>query len=212
MQEEMFSFPPFEVKVTYDIDKLKSTINVLPSRKPITVNALAADFAADPAAALLFFITAYSEHPDSATLYCLNLQTGEPKWRVHDVPPGGGIDVSPSNRTVRAGKPYGTNDDFIVMVNYEGEVTQRNPRSGYEMLTLAEAYLKTGKEGFATTLLERALTTNISEYTKAKVYKYLGQIGEQAGRNSDAISYYERALQLNPRESVKRRLAKLRNT
>lgn len=211
MTAEVLSFPPFTLSLHHDPQRLQTHIALLHAKdRGIAVNALAFEFVADTDTRQLFFHTANSDHPDAATLYSVSLETGAIQWRVPDVQPGGRIVLHPQERYLEAGKPYGTDDAFIVRVAYTGEVLQRNPRSGYEMVDMAETELEAGHDTAAVTLLHRALTTDISPNTNAKVLRHLGEITDRAGDIASAITFYERALGLNPRVGVKKRLAQLR--
>lgn len=177
----------------------------------ITVNALAFEFTADIEAEKLFFYTANSGHADGATLYCVNINEGKLLWRISNVPPGGEIKIDPVKQLVKAGEPYGTNYDYIVEATYSGEVIDRKYRSGYEMIREANKKLEHGNIKEASSLLEEALATSISDNTKAETYRTLGEIAERTDANSTAIDYYEKAVDLNPKIGVKKRLAKLKS-
>jgi hypothetical protein len=208
---EVLSFPPFTVRVRYDLDHLRTHITLSRAKNPdIVVNALAVEFAADTTTGQFFLHTGNSDHPDAATVYSISFEAGQILWRVSGVPPGGPIILNPRERFLDAGKPYGTDDPFIVRITYAGEVLQRNPRSGYEMVTLAEADLAAGHDAAATGLLRRALAADISPNTKATVLQYLGEIVDKAGDSASAIDMYEKALAINPKVGVKKRLARLK--
>lgn len=204
-------FLPYEISLSHDLGRLSTTILISGNEsKQLTFNALAISFAADVSVDRLFVHTANSDHADSASLICISLSTAAELWRVASVPPGGEIKLHASDHLVDAGLPYGTGDPFIVRVTYDGEVIQRNYRSGYEMVRAAKSALDEGNIDFAEELFIKALTTSISPSTKAGVLRSLGEIAESNGRIEDAIGHYEQALSINPRVGVKRRLDRLR--
>lgn len=210
MKPEIHSFPPYRVELYRHTEQESTTIRLTHSNcADLPFRAPAASVSADPTRRMLFFHTAYSDYEDSSALFCIDLESGKIIWRVSEVPPGGSIRVDPSAQTVEAGNPYGTGETFIVRVDYGGKVLIRNPRSGYEMVDLGIAALKAGKENEAMQLLRKSLATSISDNTKAKVLKHLGEATEKTGDKALAIRLYRNALELNPKVGVKRNLAKL---
>jgi len=210
MTDLILSFPPYEVRYSHHPERLETRITLAgAANREIVVMALAFDFVADTTTRQLFFHTANSDHPDAATVYSVDLETGDILWKVPDVQPGGQIVLHPDDRFLEAGKPYGTGDSFIVRVSYDGKVIERNPRNGYELLRWAEVNLEKGHDIAARSMLVKALTTAISPNTKAKALRHLGEIAERAGDSAAAVSYYQKALEFNPRAEVKKRIAQL---
>jgi len=213
MTDYVLSFPPFKVIYSHHPERLETQVT-LPhaGNRKIVVMALAFDFVADTSTSQLFFHTANSDHSDAATVFSVSLETGDILWRVPDVPPGGQVVLHPQDRCLDAGKPYGTDDAFIVRISYAGEVLERNPRNGYEMLNLAENALELGHDNAAKLMLQRVLAADISPNTKGKALRYLGEIADRAGESAAATTFYEEALRFNPRAGVKKRLAQLRQS
>jgi len=175
------------------------------------LRALTSGFWADQDADLVFTHTANADSEDAATVYCFRISTGELLWRVPDVPPDG-IVLHEADRLLDVGKPYGIPDAlYIVRLTYEGEVVTRHPASCYELSNAAEAAMKDGDYEKAEQEAVRAVKTEISPNTKAKMYRILGEIAEREGNRKSAIQYYEQAIEFNPKVGVKRQLAKLRN-
>jgi tetratricopeptide (TPR) repeat protein len=211
MASETYSFPPYEVSLDLDLDRLQMGVRIL-GRNPakITIQALIADIAADVNADQLFLHTANSDHADGASLYSLQMSTGKILWRIPDVPPGGSIVIHPREKWIDAGRPYGTDEPYVVRVTYSGDVITRNASSCYEIVNLGYMALDDGNRDQAKALFRDALATSISPNTKAGVLKSLGQIEEEQGNIEAAIKHYETALRVNPKAAVKRQLAALK--
>jgi tetratricopeptide (TPR) repeat protein len=212
-----YSFAPYRIDVVLHLEKLETEITISKKRtfgtkqiKKVTLYALVGLPVADVSAGKLFVDTANSGHKDAASLICYQLSTGEELWRVTGVQPGGRIKFDTEQQWVIAGKPYGTSDDYIVRVGYGGNVLERNPRSGYEIVDWARGQFDAGDIEKAQALFQQAIETKISSNTKASVYRNLGEIAEQMEDTEAAVQYYTKALELNPKVGVKKQLNTLK--
>lgn len=96
-------------------------------------------------------------------------------------------------------------------------VTALEKRDGYAIMQIVELRVKetaldkmTQDElSLLQQLTERASECEISAYTKAQVYRYLGEIALACGAKRQAIQSFKRALELNPKVGVKKQLAAL---
>jgi tetratricopeptide (TPR) repeat protein len=210
MASEKYSFPPYRVKLDHHPHQLQTNV-VISGRKSsrITLHALVISAAADVTADQLFIHTANSDHADGASLFSLQLSTGKALWQIPKVTPGGSIVIHPRQKWIDAGQPYGTSDTYVVRVDYQGNIIERNAGSCYEIVDLGKAALEDGASGQAKALFHKALTTSISPNTKAVVHKFLGQIEENEGNVEATIKHYEMALRFNPKAAVNRQLAAL---
>jgi len=210
MASEKYSFPPYKVELNHHPHQLQTEV-IISGRKSnkITIHALVTSVAADVTADQLFIHTANSDHADGASLFCLQLSTGKALWQIPKVTPGGSIVVHPREKWIDAGQPYGTSDTYVVRVDYQGNIIERNAGSCYEIVDLGKTALKDGDRGQAKALFHKALATSISPNTKAEVSRFLGRIEENEGNVEAAIKHYEMALRFNPKAAVNRQLAAL---
>lgn len=124
------AFGPYEVWVAKDIDRDLCQVRIDGrSGKGVSLRALAQYLEADTQRALLFFNTLYSDYSDGGCLYCMDLRTGEVKWKVDQLPPGR-IRLNGRDEHVFAGEPRWTGDSYVMKVPYDGRVLERNPHSG----------------------------------------------------------------------------------
>ena len=88
---------------------------------------------------------------------------------------------------------------------------------GYALLDFAEQRLKDTafdkmaqeEQTLVCRLLERACECRVSDNTLAKVNRHLGEIALACGEKQQAVSCFRRALQLNPKVGVKKKLQAL---
>jgi len=210
MSSEIYFYPPYKVQLNHRVSQLKTEVTISGHQSSkITTHALVTSIAADVVADRLFIHTANSDHADGASLFAFQLSTGKPLWKIPKVPPGGSMVIHPREKWIDAGRPYGTSDAYVVRVDYEGNVIERNPNSCYEIVDLGKAELEAENWVQAKALFQKALCTQISPNTKASVLKALARIAEHEGNVSTAIEHYEEALRFNPKISVKKQLAAL---
>ncbi|MGD1120055.1 MAG: tetratricopeptide repeat protein [Dehalococcoidales bacterium] len=210
MNTEVIKYPPFEIRVQRDLEHLKTYLTLYGTiSKSLIINALVGELTADLDTRQIFFITYNADNIDGATLYSLKLDTGNLLWKIPDVP-GGSIKLNRQGRFLDAGKPYGTNDPFIVRVSYDGQIIKRNARSGYEMMDMAKDLITSGHENDGVSILKKALTSSISTNTRAKAFRWLGEIADKAGDTTSAIELFEKAFALNSGIGVKKRLKALK--
>lgn len=139
-------------------------------------------------------------------LHCHSLATGQELWAFPGIPQGphGEVRLHEAERWIDLGKPWATGDDFILRLDYDGRLVQRNASSGYELLSWANERLKAGNVEEAAALYRRALESAISENTQASVHRVLGELSETGGDLSTALAHYEAALRLNPNVGIKK--------
>jgi hypothetical protein len=88
---------------------------------------------------------------------------------------------------------------------------------GYTLLRVAEDRLKGTSPDEMTPqdreavgqLLERASESRISDYTKAKTHRYLGEIALASGQRAKAVSHFRKALAFNPKVGLKKQVQAL---
>jgi tetratricopeptide (TPR) repeat protein len=88
---------------------------------------------------------------------------------------------------------------------------------GYTLLRVAEGQLEKTplgemapeKRDAARHLLEQASESRISDHTKAKAHRWLGEIALASGQKAKAVAHFRKALELNPKVGVKKRLEAL---
>ena len=151
----------------------EKTFAVLKAR----VNSIRADVSADR----LFIQTMHSENEDSFSIFCFELSTSRRLWQTGDIPPGGSLYVDKARRMVEAGLTYGQEENYLVLLDYDGNILGRNFRSGYEMISAAEEHFKNNEFEKAKDLFLQALETKISTNTKIKAAKKLARIGKLMG-------------------------------
>ena len=100
-------------------------------------------------------------------------------WQANDIPPGGSLYFDSSKKTLEAGKTYGYEANFLVLLDYEGnELEAQNFMDGYKMVEAAEKDLAAQNYNQAKELFIRAMETEISPNTKMSVFKKLHKIAE----------------------------------
>jgi hypothetical protein len=170
---ERFKFPPADslytvvVNETRDDDYNCLETSVAINEKPFAVlkarvNSIRADVSADR----LFIQTMHSENEDSFSIFCFEFSTGRRLWQTGDIPPGGSLYVDKARRRVEAGLTYGQEENFLVLLDYDGNILGRNFGSGYEMISAAEEHFKNNEFEKAKELFLQALETKISTNTK----------------------------------------------
>lgn len=88
---------------------------------------------------------------------------------------------------------------------------------GYFLVEMAEerlrrtefAKLSIDEQSLVVRLLERATECQISDSTKARVYRHLGEIALGRGKTAQTISHFRQAITFNPKIGVKKRLEAL---
>lgn len=81
---------------------------------------------------------------------------------------------------------------------------------GYFLLSCIEKTAEAGAApGFLISLYEAAEEKQVSQYTKFRICKILGELYEETGDVEKAITALKRALEYNPKAPVKRLIAKL---
>ncbi|HLG13811.1 MAG TPA: hypothetical protein VJH03_04690 [Blastocatellia bacterium] len=153
----------------------------------------------------MFFKTANSDHEDSGTVFCFDIQACEVVWRIPGIH-SGGLRVNLDVGFLEAGSPYGTGDPYVIRADLDGNVTNRNPASCYDIVSMGEKARSDGDIREAATLLHRALKTEISTNTKAQVCRSLGEMAEDSGNIEAALAHYQEALVYNPKVGVKRKV------
>jgi hypothetical protein len=151
----------------------EKTFAVLKAR----ANSIRSDVSADR----LFIQTMHSENEDSFSIFCFELSTGRRLWQTGDIPPGGSLYVDKAGRRVEAGLTYDLEENYLVLLDYDGNILGRNFGSGYEMISAAEEGFKNNEFEKAKELFLQALETKISTNTKIKVAKKLARIGKLMG-------------------------------
>ena len=104
------------------------------------VNSIRADVAADR----VFIQTLYSENDDSFSIFCFELSTNRLLWQTSDIPPSGILYIDKERQRVEAGatnRDYA--DNYLVLLDYDGNILERNFRSGYEMRDAAHKHFRT---------------------------------------------------------------------
>lgn len=79
---------------------------------------------------------------------------------------------------LEAGLTYGQVENYLVLLDYDGNILERNFRDGYEMMRAAEERFRNEEFGKAKELFLRALETKISISTKITAAKKLARIGK----------------------------------
>ncbi|MFH1733961.1 MAG: tetratricopeptide repeat protein [bacterium] len=167
------------------------------------------NLAIDPDGALVFVTTAASEFEDSKLL-CYDVQTGEIIWDKIAPKPAARITVVPSENSILVGEPYmPCGRDYILKIAFTGEILERWPDSPYQAVEFGEMELKAGRHQEAERWFQVAAQSDISERHRAKACKALGEMAEDAKRFKDALKYYEKALHLDPKSGVKRKIDSL---
>jgi len=112
---------------------------------------------------------------------------------------------------------YNFSGEFLDSERWQTERIKR--ANGFELSAIARERFQsldkvvnteTGEE--ILTLLEQALQRGLDNYPneQAMVYRTMGEVFEALGEKLKAIEHYERALRLNPKVGIKRRLDTLR--
>lgn len=91
-------------------------------------------------------------------------------------------------------------------------------RNGYDFIDMADARIKKINSSDCDIknyeeileLLNMALNDNISDFTKAKAYRTIGEIYYNLGDYKEALNNFEKALELNPKVGAKRLYEKLK--
>jgi hypothetical protein len=174
----------------------EKTVAVLKAR----VNSIRADVQADR----LFIQTMHSENEDSFSIFCFELSTGRRLWQTGDIPPGGSLYVDKARRRLEAGLTYGQAENYLVLLDYEGNILERNFRDGYEMIGAAEEHFKNNEFEQAKEQLLRALETEVSISTKIKAAKKLARIGKLTGNEALSAQFDKRTASLESEKGAEK--------
>jgi len=185
---ERFEFPPADPLYTVvlietrddDYNCLETSVAINEKTFAVLkarVNSIRSDVSADR----LFIQTMHSENEDSFSIFCFELSTGRRLWQTGNIPPGGSLYVDKAGRSVEAGLTYGLEENYLVLLDYDGNILGRNFGSGYEMISAAEEGFKNNEFEKAKELFLQALETKISTNTKIKAAKKLARIGKLMG-------------------------------
>jgi hypothetical protein len=198
---EKFRFPPSDPIYTVTlVEKLDSGYNCLETNITLNNSPLAKlkarliSLRADLDADRLFIQTMYSENEDSFSLFCFELSTGKRLWQTKDIPPGGSLLLDTEQYTIEAGVTYGEEDNYLVLLDYSGNIIERNFRDGYQMIEAADLHYKNEVFEEAKPLYLRALDTAVSISTRIRVAKRLARIGKLTGDNILFTQFTARAV------------------
>ena len=204
---EKYRFPPsdpiYTVTLEEELDRgyncleTNITLNNRPLAKLRTrVNSLRADIEADR----LFIQTMHSENEDSFSIFCFQLSTGNQLWQTKDVPPGGSLLIDTKQLRIEAGRNYGSEDNYLVLLDYDGNILEKNFRTGYDMIDAADEHFKSEEFDKAKQLYLRGLETAVSINWKIKAAKKLASIGKVTG---DSLLYSQFSTQAAAFETEK---------
>lgn len=160
----------------------------------------------EPAGKLAFVTTGASES-EHAKLMCFDVSTGDRLWAMRAPKPAAEITVVADGECILVGRPHevpGCN--YLVKVTFQGEVVDECPASPYEALYLGEAELEAGRFSVAERWLRVAAEADITVSYRAKAYRGLGELAESDGRAAEALELYRKALKLDARVGVKRKV------
>ncbi len=193
---ERFDFPPTDTRHTLalsetlndDYECLGTTVD-LNGQRIADLKARLMSVRADLDADRLFLQTLHANSSDSFSIFSFQLSTGSQLWQVEDVPPGGTLYLDKASRRIEAGLTYGTTDNYLVLLDYDGNILSRNFRSGYDMVERAEELFKEENFAEAKELLIQGLGTSISISTKIKAAKKLLRIAKLTDDQSGQGEY-----------------------
>jgi hypothetical protein len=197
---EKFKFPPTNPLHTVvltetrddDYNCLETSVAINEKKVAVLkarVNSIRADVSADR----LFIQTLHSKNEDSFSIFCFELSTGRRLWQTGDVPPSGSLYVDTTRKRLEAGLSYGYAENYLVLLDYDGNILERNFGSGYEMISAAEEHFKNKEFEKAKDLFLQALETKISISTKIKAAKKLARIGKMIDDDALAAQFNEQA-------------------
>lgn len=127
----------------------------------------------------LFLDTGHSYNDShNFSVFCFELSTGKQLWQTIEIHPSGSIFVDKLRKTLEVGLSYGYEASYLGLLDYDGNILERNFRDGYEMVAAAEKKIEIKDFNEAKNLCFKSLETEISENTKIKVAKILANIGE----------------------------------
>lgn len=167
---------------------------------------------------------ANSDTEDGGTIAFFDLEQGILLWQKH--PDSGWADSYQFNlernelllRYRELGHfRYSFEGEFLDKERWE--VARIKHASAFELSLIAKDRLKECGENMSAndaeeilSLLNRAVHKGLDEYPneKASVYRTIGEVKERTGNVEEAIQNYEKALALNPKVGVKRRLSALK--
>lgn len=166
--------------------------------------------AIDPKGVLVFVTTAASEF-EEAKLLCYNIESGELLWSKVAPKPAAEITVVPGEEFILVGRPYKScGSDYLLKIGFDGAVLERWPDSPYHAIDLGEMEREAGRVSQAERWFRIAAESDISAHFRARAYKALGELAEEAGRVMEALNLYEKALALDSKIGVKRKVEALR--
>jgi tetratricopeptide (TPR) repeat protein len=146
---------------------------------------------------------------------------GQPYGRVEEVwLEGSEVLVSTGEGLCYRYSPKGKllNEEELVEKEEEARLSAAiREGDGYTLLRVAEGQLEKTplgemapeKRDAARHLLEQASESRISDHTKAKAHRWLGEIALASGQKAKAVAHFRKALELNPKVGVKKRLEAL---
>lgn len=166
--------------------------------------------------------TCNSENADSSLLSLFDLTSGQLLWSKH--PESGwansyGFDTTKQLLYLSYNeKGKFAYDFFGGFPDAEKWHTERlRHAQGAELLLIAREHFKSidinkDTSGEVLSLLERALNTGLDDYPneKALAYRTIGEVFEKLGDTAKAVYNYERAIELNQKVGIKRRLDALK--
>ena len=166
-------------------------------------------FTADLDAGIAFFTTASSGYqPHSNRLFAVRIEDGSLLWKSE----GRVVEFSldPTNRLVlvRGAKPDALGYDDGNRV--EMAIPERELVRGYPAQKEAEKALAKSNLDAAKRLAEEAIQAGMTPPWVARAHRVLGEVAEHIGDTAEAVRCYRKALELDPKAPVRRKLAELR--
>ncbi len=145
------------------------------------------------------------------TLLGCDMISGEIVWCQKTPKPGVKIVIPPDGECLLVGRPHlSCGSDYLLKMTFDGRVLERWPDSPYQAIDFAEEECRAGRLREAERWLRVAAESDIPPYFRARAYRALGELAETGGRIMEALDRYERAIALDPKVGVKKKISAMR--
>ena len=168
--------------------------------------------AMEPDGLLVFASTAGSQS-EEPKLLCFDIEAGKLRWSQSAPKPAAEITVACGGKCILVGRAYKScGSDYLEKLTYDGTVIERWPDSPYQALEFGRMEVEAGRMPEAERWFRVAAESDIPPSYRAKAYRALGELAEDVGERTNALAFYEKAVALDPKVGLKRKIALLRCT